>query len=314
MLQLGHCASLLVAVVFGSEVTFGVPVPDTLLPNVVHTHPPHNCFACPQTRQPRDNVRVLRELQEGVAAALCVLVAALRQREEPRVHRHVGDGVLGAAHVLLAVKMPVQDVAHPLHLLRVPVDAVLDVAVCVREEVAERLADDRSGGHLPHQPVDALRPTCDVLRDEALVLVGKVHEYRPRLEEADGAVPPRLIVVERRDLRVRVQAHEAGCELLAGDLQLPRVVLHTQLLQHDRHLLPVRRAQRVQLQRVRTAGQLAVLACAGGVAVDRGEHGAGGHGLPHVGHLVALGQRRLLLHVGVSADTRRLRNNEVQIL
>src|ERR1700757_2979323 len=64
-------------------------------------------------------------------------------------------------------------------------------------------------------------------------------------------------VQQRRDLRVRVDRHEAAAELIAlPDVDEPSVILgadmaeRQQLFEHDRDLHAVRRAERIELQRV----------------------------------------------------------------
>jgi hypothetical protein len=65
------------------------------------------------------------------------------------------------------------------------------------------------------------------------------------------------MVDQRRDLRVRIDLGEAAAELVAlEDVDQPGVVFRTrmaggqQLLEQDRDLLPVRRALRIELQRM----------------------------------------------------------------
>eukprot|EP00982_Pelagococcus_subviridis_P007068 30443-Pelagococcus_subviridis.AAC.4 len=61
------------------------------------------------------------------------------------------------------------------------------------------------------------------------------------------------VIHQHRDLRVRVRLHEPGAELrgrIGDDVAFPRVVVEPQLFEQHRHLLPVRRPEGVQLQRV----------------------------------------------------------------
>ena len=89
------------------------------------------------------------------------------------------------------------------------------------------------------------------------------------------------MVAQRRDLRVRVNFDKAAGELVAfADTNQPGVILSAcytqrqQLFQHDRHFLPIRRAQRVELEWVITNGQHFLMRGAGNRTVDIGERAA----------------------------------------
>src|SRR5262249_50692180 len=107
-------------------------------------------------------------------------------------------------------------------------------------------------------------------------LFGEIDEDRAGFEDADWG---RAAAVDhRRDFRIRVDLDEAAAELVAlADADQPGVVLGTlvpfrqQLLEHDGDLDAVRRALRIELQRVLADRQFLFVLCAGGRAVDVGE-------------------------------------------
>jgi hypothetical protein len=139
--------------------------------------------------------------------------------------------------------------------------------------MAEAAAEVAAGTHLPEQPVQALRPLRALERQELalrVVAVAEVDEDRPRLEDARLRRP----VVERGDLAVRVDGHEAAAELVAADLREPRVVLEAredadELLEEDRHFHAVRRAKAVELDVVVADRQRLLLARARRLGIDR---------------------------------------------
>ena len=142
--------------------------------------------------------------------------------------------------------------------------------------MAEAAADIGRAAHLPEQPGQALGARGALLRQELAELLGEVHEDRAGLEDADRL---RAAAVDhRRDLGIRVDRDEAAAELVAlADPDQPGVVfgalvaLRQQLLEHDRDLDAVRRALRIELQRVLADRQFLLVLRAGGRAVDVGE-------------------------------------------
>jgi hypothetical protein len=147
--------------------------------------------------------------------------------------------------------------------------------------MAEAAADIGRAAHLPEQPRQAFGARRDLGRQERAELLGQVHQDRAGLEDPDRLGT--AAVHQRRDLGVRVHRDEAAAELIAvADLDQPGVVLRAlvaerqQLLEHDRDLDAVRRAQRIELQRVRPTGSSFSCVGAGDRAVDVGEPAEGG--------------------------------------
>jgi hypothetical protein len=108
-----------------------------------------------------------------------------------------------------------------------------------------------------------------------------MHQDRARLEHADrlGAAA----IDQRRDLGIGIGGNEARAELLAiADLDQPGVVFRAlvperqQLLEHDGDLLAVRRAQRIELERMLADRQLLVVRRARDRAIGVGEAAAVG--------------------------------------
>eukprot|EP00754_Rhynchopus_humris_P039814 Rhum_TRINITY_DN22910_c0_g1::Rhum_TRINITY_DN22910_c0_g1_i1::g.176502::m.176502 len=296
--ETAHLRRRLVVVLRG-EVGGRVPLGHRLLDEAlkaVHAQAALHRLARGQPRHPRLHVRVRGQLQEVRGPdAVRVLVAHV-QAANPRVDGHVRDRVFVAEDVLFRAlgQVLVEHVEQPLRLHRVAVDRILVVHRRIREEVSEAAADERRGSHLPHQPVHALRPCSGAVgaREELTVLLRNVHQNGARLEETNRLAA--AVVVQGRDLRVRVQRNEPASELLAADGNLPRVVVDAQLLQQDGHLLSVRRAERVQLVGVLPALQLLLLPGTGGGAVGAREGSTGGgRGLPHLRDDVPLRQGRL---------------------
>ena len=137
--------------------------------------------------------------------------------------------------------------------------------------MAEAAAQIGRAAHLPEQPRQAFGARGRLGRQESAELLGQIQQDRAGLEHPDRLRA--AAVHQRRDLGVRVDRHEAAAELVAlADLDQPGVVLgaavaeRQQLLEHDRDLHAVRRAQRVELQRMAADRQLLVV---GGPAIGR---------------------------------------------
>ena len=117
------------------------------------------------------------------------------------------------------------------------------------------------------------------------------------------------MIHQGRDLGVRIGLDKAAAELVAiADPDQPGVVFSTrmaerqQLLQQHRHLDPVGRAQRIELQRVLADGQLLVMGGAGDRTIDIGKGAAAfGHPFPDLGWCVG----RCLIHMSNSVSSQR---------
>ena len=118
-------------------------------------------------------------------------------------------------------------------------------------------------------------------RQELAELLGQVHQDRAGLEDPDRLRA--AAIDKRRDLGIRIDRDKAAAELVAlADLDQPGIVLRAlmaagqQLFEHDRDLDAVRRAQRVELQRMAADRQLLLVLGARGRAVDVGEPASAG--------------------------------------
>src|SRR3954470_13561932 len=97
-------------------------------------------------------------------------------------------------------------------------------------------------------------------RQEGAEFLREVEQDRAGFEHALRRLL--AIVHERRDFGIRIHSDESAAELVAlTDPDEPRVVFRSamtggqQLLQHDRDLDAVRRAQRIELKRMLSAWQ-----------------------------------------------------------
>ncbi len=187
-----------------------------------------------------------------------------------------------ARHVLVVGEVPVEHVHLALHLHRVAVDRVFDLHRRIGIEMAEAAAEIGRGSHLPEQPVHRLGARPDVRRQEGAEFLGQIEQDRAGFEQPDRlAAALRRVIHHRRDLGIRIDRDEAGAELVAlADADQPGVVFGVriaggeQLLQHHRDLHPVRRALRIELQRVLADRQVLLELGAGGRPVGRGERAA----------------------------------------
>src|SRR5690606_16715931 len=259
---------------------------------------------------PASDVLVLVEREELVRA----VVGPVVEVAEPGVGGDVGDRVVAAGEELGLAELNVGHREQPLGLHRVAVDRILVALGRVGVEMPEAAADERRAAHLPHKPRERLGTRRVGLRQQEVELLGQVDEDRTALE-----YPERLrsrAVDQRGDLAIGVDVDEARPELVAlEDLDRPGVVLGVgearleQLLEHDRHLHPVRRAERVELEGMLADRELALLARARGRAVDSGELAAVFRiVIPDFGRGVDVGHRpELLLRKGVARRWRLVR-------
>ena len=242
-------------------------------------------------------------------------IAVAQERAEPGESGHVGDRIVAARQIFMARQMGVEDVEQPLGLHRIAVDRIFHLERGIGVEMAEAAAEEGRRAHLPHQPVERLRPRPRLGRQERPELLGEIDEDRAALEQADGRVL--AMVQHRRDLAVRIGGDEAGAELVAfADPDQPGVIFgarmagREQLLEHDRDLHAIGRAERIELQRVPADRQFLLVRRPGNGPVDLGELAAAGL-VPgpdpgrHIARRLVVGGIGGVGHVGFSVDRGR---------
>ncbi len=175
--------------------------------------------------------------------------------------------------------MTVEHVELALHLHRVAVDGIFDVDGRIGIEMAETAAEEGGRAHLPEQPVHRLRAGPEIRRQEGAEFFGEIDHDGGGFEDAQR-LPAilRLMVHQRRDLRIRIDADEARAELVAlADIDQPGIVLRArvpgrqQLFEQDRHFHAVGCAERIKLQRMLADRQRLLMRRARYGAVDIGE-------------------------------------------
>ena len=209
------------------------------------------CRACVDFLGPAHDVGI----GLGVDEFFCLVLVEDDHSAIPRPARHVGDGVFVARYVLPVGKLPVQDVELALRFHREAVDRVLLLHISVRVEVSEAAAEIGCAAHLPEQPVHGFGALGVVSRQEGAELFREIEQDRAGLEHPSRWVG--AVVHHSWNFRVRVGRHEAAAELVAVvDRNQPGVVFRAgvaarqQFLQHHRDFYAIRRAERVELQRV----------------------------------------------------------------
>ena len=105
----------------------------------------------------------------------------------------------------------VEHIKLALGLHREAVDRVFDLERGIVIEVPEAAAEIRGGALQPEQPVERLGPRGVIARQELPELLREVEQDRAGLEHPHVLVG----VIERRNLGVRVDIHEAATELVA---------------------------------------------------------------------------------------------------
>src|SRR6185312_3380266 len=206
---------------------------------------------------PAQHVFVFVRAQERRRIAV---LPALGEAAVPREDRDVGDGVIIARDEATLRQLLVEHVELTLYLHGEAVDRIFHLERRVGVEMAEAAAEIGRAAHLPEQPGEALGARGLIGRQEGAELLGEISEDRTGLEHADRLCA--AAVHQRRDLGIRVHLDEARAELLAlTDPHEPGVVLgalvaeREQLLEHNRDLLPVRRGERIELQRMLADGK-----------------------------------------------------------
>jgi hypothetical protein len=156
------------------------------------------------------------------------------------------------------------------------VDGILDLGRRIGIEVAEAATEIGRATHLPEQPRQAFRALGALRRHERAELLREIEQNGARFEHAYRVGS--AAIHQGRNLGVRIGSDEAAAELVAlADLDQPGVVLgalvtqRQQLLEHDRDLLAIRGAQRIELQRMLADRQFLLAGRAGDRPVDVGE-------------------------------------------
>ena len=171
-------------------------------------------------------------------------VLALRLRVDgPGIGDHVGDRVFVAGEIAPVVEPVVHDAVEPVGLVGEAANGVGEVAR-IRPGAAEMtaLAELRALiGHLPHDPLGDLVFAADILREEPPLFLGEIHHDCARFEDADRRPAALGVVIDQhRHAVVRIDLQEFGLELIAApDIARHEIVVETQFLEQDRHLLAV---------------------------------------------------------------------------
>ncbi len=139
--------------------------------------------------------------------------------------------------------------------------------------MAEAAADIGRAAHLPEQPRQTLGACLGLGRQEGTEFLGEIHQDGAGLEHADRLRA--AAIDESRDLGVGIDGDEAAAELVAVvDPDQPGVVFRAlvaqreQFLQHHGDLHAVRRAERIELQRMAADRQFFFVRGAGDRTVD----------------------------------------------
>ena len=110
-----------------------------------------------------------------------------------------------------------------------------------------RLAEHRpDAAHLEHQPLERAIAAAQVGRQEAPGLGSEVEQDRARFEQRDRLAVGAVGIDDRRDLVVRADRQELGCELRAGaDVDRNRAIGQAAFLEHDVDLVAIGRRPRI---------------------------------------------------------------------
>ena len=210
-----------------------------------------------------------------------VIGAPQHQAAIPGPDRHVGDRIIFARHIVIVRQMPVEHVQLPLHLHGIAVDRIFVFFRRIGVEMTKAAAQQGAGAHLPEEPAERRGARRRIGRQEHAEFFGEIEQDRAGFEHALRRRD--AMVHQRRDLAVGIDRHEAAGKLVAlADADEPCVIIGgadaglQQFLQHDRHLLPVGRGERIKLQLVVADRQVLVMGRAGDRPVDVGELAAAG--------------------------------------
>jgi hypothetical protein len=119
-------------------------------------------------------------------------------------------------------------------------------------DLAEHRADR---GHLEEHPGQGLVALGRILGQELAGLLRQIDQDRAGLEQAERLSARAVRIDDGGDLAVGVQRQEFRRPgLVLADVDRMRLIRQADLLQHDRHLDPVRRGQAVELQPVGMLG------------------------------------------------------------
>ncbi|ENN88140.1 hypothetical protein RHSP_39340 [Rhizobium freirei PRF 81] len=221
---------------------------------------------------PALDILVILHLQEFAGTIL----PALGETAVPGPDGDIGDRVFAARDIFAFRQATIEHVEFTLHFHRKAIDRIFDLRRCISIEVPETAAEIGRAAHLPEQPGQAFGTSRLLLRQEGGELFGEIGQDRSRFKNADrlGAAA----IEQGGDLRIRVNLDEAAAELVAvTDLDQPGVIFgaamtkRQQLLEQDRDLHAIRRAERIELKRMAADRQFLFMRRPGDRTVDIGE-------------------------------------------
>ena len=154
--------------------------------------------------------------------------------DDPRIARHVGDSVFAADEVAPA-QSAVEDVVKAAGFVLVAADGVGDLFRRVFAEVVVLAEHRAESAHLPHQPLDGVGASAEVLGDEAAGFVGEVKQDGAGFKDGEGrSVVGGFVVDDGGDAVVGRDGEEVGPELLAfADVDGDDVVGESGFFQED---------------------------------------------------------------------------------
>ena len=101
---------------------------------------------------------------------------------DPRITGHVGNRILPGDKIPAIGKLLVQHGVQARSLLHIAIDRIGDLFWRVLAEMVVLAGHRTEPAHLPEKPLQYDVPATQILRDEALGLVGKIKQDGPGLE------------------------------------------------------------------------------------------------------------------------------------
>src|SRR5690348_559888 len=170
-------------------------------------------------------------------------------RTDPRVTRHVGDGVVVTGDEGAPCEAAVQHVEQAFRFLAVALDRVRNFLGRIHAEVSVLAGHRAEAADLPEQPLQALDLAERIGRDELAGLAREVNEDRAGFEHAERCTAAhRMMIHDRRHLVVGRDGKVIGLELVAlADVHRPDRVRQPGLFEEQRDLVSVGRGPVVEV-------------------------------------------------------------------